>query len=67
MKTQERVEIVGINYLLPSQVIRIGLIVLASFALGLIPILYTLDAAETRNTNTVPTEAGLWSVLGEKD
>lgn len=66
MNTRERVEIVKTNYPSPNQVLLIFLVVLASFAMGLIPIVYGLGSPDTKPT-TIPSEAGLWSVFGDSD
>lgn len=65
MNTQERAKIVIRDSIEPNQVILILLVALASLGLGLVPIVYGLGGPKTEVT--VPTEAGLWNVLSEKN
>lgn len=64
MTTQEQVKIVIKDSIEPHQVILILLVALASLVMGLIPILYGLG--ESQLQDTVPTESGLWGVLGQR-
>jgi hypothetical protein len=66
MNTQERIEIVKTHYPSPNQVLMILLIVLASFGMGLIPILYGMSSPNPPDI-VPPSEAGLWSVLGQAE
>ncbi|MBE9125301.1 MULTISPECIES: hypothetical protein [unclassified Coleofasciculus] len=65
MNTQEQVKIVIKDSIQPNQMILILLVALASLGLGLVPLVYGLGGSKTEVT--VPTEAGLWHVLGEKN
>ncbi len=65
MKTQERVEIVAANYPHPNSIWMILLLILASLAVGLIPIVYGLGFQES--TDTTPPPATLWSELGRTE
>lgn len=53
----------------PNPVILVLLVTLASFTAGLIPVAYTLSTGKalSPSTTVVAGEAGIWSVLGEKD
>ena len=66
MKTQERIEIVNTPYPSPNQVLMILLIVLASFGMGLMPILYGISSPNPQDI-VPPSEAGLWDVLGQAE
>jgi hypothetical protein len=66
MNTQERIKIVKTNYPSPNQVLLILLIVLASFGMGLIPILYGLSSPKAQDI-VAPSQASLWSVLGKAE
>lgn len=66
MNTQERIHIVKTNYPSPNQVLLILLIVLASFGMGLIPIIYGFSSAKAQEIVT-PSQASLWSVIGEAE
>jgi hypothetical protein len=66
MNTQERIVIVRTHYPSPNQVLMILLIVLASFGMGLIPILYGISSPNPQDI-VPPSEAGLWSVLGKAE
>lgn len=67
MNTQERIHIVKTNYPSPNQVLLILLIVLASFGMGLIPIIYGLSSSPKTQEIVAPSQAALWSVLGEAE
>lgn len=58
MKTQEKIQLVERHYLQPSQLGMIFLVMLASFAIGSIPLL--LGANFFTANNVVPAEAQLW-------
>jgi hypothetical protein len=66
MNTQERIVIVRTHYPSPNQVLMILLIVLASFGMGLIPIVYGISSPNPQDI-VPPSEAGLWSVLGKAE
>lgn len=66
MNTQERIKIVSTHYPSPNQVLMILLIVLASFGIGLIPILYGLGSPNIQDI-VPPSEAGLWNVLSKAE
>ncbi|NEP08666.1 MAG: hypothetical protein F6K14_00065 [Symploca sp. SIO2C1] len=52
----------------PPPVKMLFLIVIGSFAMGLIPILYGSTVAQTQpHTATSLGEAGVWTTLGERD
>jgi hypothetical protein len=53
----------------PQPVLLLLLVTLASFAVGLIPIAYTLTTGKSITptpSTTVAGEEGIWGVLGEK-
>lgn len=66
MNTQERIHIVKTNYPSPNQVFLILLIVLASFGMGLIPIIYGFSSPKAQDI-VAPSQATLWSVFGEAE
>lgn len=66
MKTQERIIIVKTNYPSPNQVLLILLSVLASFGMGLIPIIYGFSSPKAQEI-AAPSQAALGSVLGEAE
>lgn len=54
----------------PNSVILVLLVTLGSFMVGLIPLAYASALGNTQSqtpTTITAGEAGLWSVLGEKD
>ncbi len=69
MKTQERVQVLT-RPPEPNRFILILLVALGSFAVGMIPLAYAsaLGKAQSQTPATITVgEAGLWSVLGEKE
>ncbi|MBW4649002.1 MAG: hypothetical protein KME06_09890 [Kastovskya adunca ATA6-11-RM4] len=65
MHTREKIAIVKTSYPQPNQVLMIFLIILGSFAVGLMPIIYGIGGQETQGV--IPSEAALWSVFGERE
>lgn len=58
MKTYEKIEIVKNPYLQPDKIKTVFLVMLCSFAVGLIPIVYGLSVSTP--DNVVPSEGTLW-------
>lgn len=67
MKTQERVEVLSVPQDRPNPVVLVLLVTLGSFAVGLIPFVYSSSFADTQFQNSaIAGESALWSVFGEK-
>ncbi|MDJ0634878.1 MAG: hypothetical protein QNJ34_16940 [Xenococcaceae cyanobacterium MO_188.B29] len=58
MKTYEKIEIVRNPYFQPEKIKTVLLVFLCSFAVGLIPIVYSISASTP--DNIVPSEGTLW-------
>ena len=58
MKTYEKIEIVKNPYLQPNKIKTVLLVILCSFAAGLIPIVYGISVSTP--DNVVPSEGALW-------
>ena len=58
MKTYEKIEIVRNPYLQPEKIKTVFLVMLCSFAVGLIPIVYGITLPT--QDNIVPSEGTLW-------
>ncbi len=64
MNTHEHVSLARTDYLHSHKTLTVLIVVLASFTIGLIPVIAGSNSQQT--PNAIPTEAGLWNSLGEK-
>ncbi len=66
MSTQQQRQLLHPNRKHFSQLTLVALVVVGSLLMGLVPSIYGLSLTEIQGANfIIPTEAGLWSPLGE--
>ena len=66
MNTQQQTQLLHLNHKHSSQLTLAVLVVVSSWLMGLVPLIYDLGLTETQGENfIIPTEAGLWSALKE--
>ncbi|ACK70665.1 hypothetical protein PCC7424_2243 [Gloeothece citriformis PCC 7424] len=66
MKTRETIQIKDTQVIQPSQFVMIVIVMLLSFAVGSIPLILSLTPTKSDPSHpVVPTEAGLWNVMGQ--
>ncbi|NES84951.1 MAG: hypothetical protein F6K10_28050 [Moorea sp. SIO2B7] len=67
MNTQQQAHFLKNDSHQHNQLIMLLFVVLGSFSIGLVPIIYGLSLNETNSQNTVSVETSPWSVLGEAE
>ncbi len=61
MKTYEKIEIIRNPYIQPDKLKTVFLVILCSFAVGLVPIVYAFTLSKPGNTSPIiPSEGTLW-------